>query len=293
MAENALTVIEAEPAVESAGTGYEMEISSASADRIISTASDIATKLKRIIDRQHLYDMIGDKKHVRVEGWIALARLNGFIPREVSCEPTDPDLRNRFVSRVELVRLSDGLALPAASAECGSNERRWSKADSYAIRSMATTRATGKASRMAFSWIMALAGYETTPYEEMDRSMTSSTPVAQTPQIYATPAGGLKRADASKIVGAASSRSKALGLEGIEIHGFRIINHVLKDLGLETAPANAKSPQMHEHLCRVVDSGRLDNIIRGVERYAPADSDAEPTEYQSEDPREDAPEVPF
>jgi len=32
---------------------------------------------------------------------------------------------------------------------------------------MAATRATGKAYRLAFSWIINLAGYETTPAEEM------------------------------------------------------------------------------------------------------------------------------
>jgi hypothetical protein len=32
---------------------------------------------------------------------------------------------------------------------------------------MAQTRATGKACRLAFSWIMSLAGYEPTPAEEM------------------------------------------------------------------------------------------------------------------------------
>jgi hypothetical protein len=33
---------------------------------------------------------------------------------------------------------------------------------------MAITRATAKACRIAFSWVMALSGYETTPAEEMD-----------------------------------------------------------------------------------------------------------------------------
>lgn len=33
---------------------------------------------------------------------------------------------------------------------------------------MAITRATGKVCRNAFAWVMALAGYETTPAEEMD-----------------------------------------------------------------------------------------------------------------------------
>jgi hypothetical protein len=38
---------------------------------------------------------------------------------------------------------------------------------------MAQTRATGKACRLAFSWIMSLAGYEVTPAEEM-------TPIVET-----------------------------------------------------------------------------------------------------------------
>ena len=47
------------------------------------------------------------------------------------------------------------------------SERRWNNADEYAVRSMAVTRATGKACRLSFSPIMALAGKATTPAEEM------------------------------------------------------------------------------------------------------------------------------
>ena len=57
---------------------------------------------------------------------------------------------------------------------CGSDDELdrygkpvWSTRPRYARRSMAQTRATGKACRLAFSWIMALAGYEPTPAEEM------------------------------------------------------------------------------------------------------------------------------
>jgi hypothetical protein len=56
-----------------------------------------------------------------------------------------------------------------ASAECGApGEERWHDADDYAKRSMAATRATSKACRLAFSWIMTLAGYEATPAEEIE-----------------------------------------------------------------------------------------------------------------------------
>ena len=79
-----------------------------------------------------------------------------------------------YVATVELVRMSDGACISRASAECGSSDELdkygkpiWSTRPRYARRSMAQTRATGKACRLAFSWIMSLAGYEPTPAEEM------------------------------------------------------------------------------------------------------------------------------
>jgi hypothetical protein len=47
-------------------------------------------------------------------------------------------------------------------------KQTWGSRPKYARRSMAVTRATGKAFRISFSWIMSLAGYATTPAEEMD-----------------------------------------------------------------------------------------------------------------------------
>jgi hypothetical protein len=44
----------------------------------------------------------------------------------------------------------------------------WGARPEYARRSMAVTRAAGKAYRLTLAWIMALAGFESTPAEEMD-----------------------------------------------------------------------------------------------------------------------------
>jgi len=87
-----------------------------------------------------------------------------------------------------LVRMSDGACIGRASAECGAPDELdkygkpvWSTRPRYARRSMAQTRATGKACRLAFSWIMALAGYEVTPAEEM-------TPIIEAEQTPTPPA---------------------------------------------------------------------------------------------------------
>lgn len=93
-----------------------------------------------------------------------------------------------YVATVELVRMSDGACISKASAECGSSDELdkygkpiWSTRPRYARRSMAQTRATGKACRLTFSWIMSLAGYEPTPAEEM-------TPIIEAEQVQARPA---------------------------------------------------------------------------------------------------------
>jgi len=72
-----------------------------------------------------------------------------------------------------LIRSSDGKLIGRASALCGMDEKdrygkpTWATRPEYARRSMAVTRATGKAFRLGFSWIMTLAGYAPTPAEEI------------------------------------------------------------------------------------------------------------------------------
>ena len=134
-------------------------------EEVIERASQIATQLAKIIKHRQLSTRIRDKDHVRVEGWTTLGAVLGVIPRERNTTRTEQG----FESYVELIRTSDGVVVGGASAICSWAEPRWSKADDYAVRSMAITRATGKAYRLGFSWIMVLAGYSPTPAEEMDQ----------------------------------------------------------------------------------------------------------------------------
>ena len=134
---------------------------------MVEGATAQAKVLSNLIEKQKLYSVISGRKYVRVEGWVPLARMNGVIPREISNERQED---GSYVARVQLVRLSDGQVLTEASAECGGpGEKMWNDRAPYARRSMAATRATGKACRLAYSWIIALAGFEATPAEEMPK----------------------------------------------------------------------------------------------------------------------------
>lgn len=131
---------------------------------LISAASAVAKQLKQVVIEAHLAQMIQGKEYVKVEGWTTLGMLLGLLPREISTVQ-NPD--GSYVSTVAFCR-ADGSIVTQASAECGDEtDGKWASRPPYARRSMAQTRATGKAARLAFSWIMALAGYAPTPAEEM------------------------------------------------------------------------------------------------------------------------------
>jgi hypothetical protein len=130
---------------------------------LVEKATAIADTLADIIKKKRLYTTISGKDFVRVEGWTTLGAMLGVLPREVETQP----IENGYESTVELVRANDGAVIGRGSAICTREERNWSSRDDYAVRSMAITRATGKAYRLGFSWIMTLAGYEPTPAEEV------------------------------------------------------------------------------------------------------------------------------
>jgi hypothetical protein len=135
-------------------------------DAQIEFAAKVANSLVKVIEKQHLYTNIQGRKYVRVEGWEVLGTFLGVLPRERNVTEL-PD--GSYEAFVDLVRSSDGVVVGGASAICGTDEKRWSGADRYARRSMAITRAVGKAYRTCFSWIISLAGYEPVPAEEIPR----------------------------------------------------------------------------------------------------------------------------
>ncbi len=135
--------------------------------QVIERASAIATALADVIKKQGLATQIQGKSHVRVEGWTVLGSMIGVFPVLESCEAISIDGVDGFVATVNAQTMS-GAVIGKASAYCMRSENRWNTADTYAVASMAQTRATSKALRIPLGFIMQIAGYETTPAEERD-----------------------------------------------------------------------------------------------------------------------------
>lgn len=162
--ERGLTVREAEP----------MGLARAPEPReMIALATTMANALRDIVERMHLYADINGKKYPTVEAWMTIARMDNVVAREV------PDgiaalEDGSYEATVELIRLSDGAIVGRGSALCGAEgdiagKTDWSKRPRHQRRSMAVTRATSRAFRQHYAWIMVLAGYEPTPADEMPR----------------------------------------------------------------------------------------------------------------------------
>lgn len=155
--ERALTIVESR----------EMLAETITPEGTVSLATRMATALKDIVEKQKLYALIQGKKYPQVEAWMTIARMDNVVAREVIGGILRHD-DGSYEATVELIRLSDGMVIGRGSALCGTaGDAPWEKRAEPARRSMAVTRATSRAFRQQYSWIMALAGYEPTPADEM------------------------------------------------------------------------------------------------------------------------------
>lgn len=131
---------------------------------VVEKAARVADALKDVIVRKGLFTLIQGKAHIGVEGWQLVGAMLGVTAVCVHTEPVD----GGYLATVE-ARTSDGRVIGRADALCTKHEKRgpWKQADDYARLSMAQTRATSKALKGPLGFVVSLAGYATTPAEEM------------------------------------------------------------------------------------------------------------------------------
>jgi hypothetical protein len=136
---------------------------------VLARATAAADALKGVLDRQGLTSSISGRKFVKVEGWTTLAAMMGV---SAVCTETET-LTDGFRATVE-ARMPDGRVVGSADALCTRAEKTWSQRDDYALLSMAQTRATSKALRIPLGFVVTLAGYESTPADEMPAQASPS-----------------------------------------------------------------------------------------------------------------------
>ena len=184
---------------------------------VVERATRVADSLKDVIKQRELYTMIQGKPHVRVEGWQLVGAMLGVT---AVCVET-VEVEGGWKATVE-ARTADGRVIGSASALCTKNEKRgpWKSADDYARLSMAQTRATSKALKGPLGFVISLAGYQTTPAEEM--TFIEADPVAEVEP--ATPPELINAEAAAEIVNDADGFGllETLQLAASHVAGFDV-----------------------------------------------------------------------
>lgn len=136
------------------------------ANRVV-IATRVADALKSVLESQNLIQTISGHNYVTVSGWSTLGTMIGIRVDIVSVDPFPTKARFGYKAKVELIdgrgnKVGEGEAIATSSGR---------QKEEHAVYSMSITRAVGKAFRLSLAWIMELAGYSSTPYEEMPESM--------------------------------------------------------------------------------------------------------------------------
>lgn len=133
-----------------------------------SSIMDFATNLKDLIVQNKLFTNIKGKNYVNVEGWQIAGAFTGIVPMLEKLENLSEGNLYKYQAEVSL-RDKDDRIVGRGIALCTNKEAGKKAFDEYAVASMAQTRAIGKAYRMRIGWLLKVAGYETTPAEEMSQ----------------------------------------------------------------------------------------------------------------------------
>lgn len=136
------------------------------ASATVAHATEIAAILAPALKAQKLTTNIQGKEYVMVEGWTLLAQMMGHTVGTSGTEPVTMGDDTGFVSHA-IVHDQHGNVVGSADGYCMRSEGSWRSRPAYALAAMAQTRATSRALRQRFGYVVRLAGYEATPSEEM------------------------------------------------------------------------------------------------------------------------------
>jgi len=181
---------------------------------------EAAAAFREIANTVQLYAVVqGGSKHLTIEGYQAIGLLVGITATVIHTE-RDGDA---WKATAEARRLSDGMVVGQADALCSRQERRWAKADDYAICSMASTRAQSRALRGVVAPIAKLAdpSLQTTAAEEMpDLLPTTSTGQARGGAVPKPAPVGASKTITAKQVGLVKARQANAQVDDLILLGL-------------------------------------------------------------------------
>lgn len=131
-------------------------------------AKRAADKLVDIVKKNGWSINLGGKSdHLMYEAWQTVGKYYGYTVK-TNAEFVEIKELKGFKGNAEVIDNRSGLVIGGAEAYCLRDELNWKTKTFFQLASMAQTRAGSKALRQILGFVVALAGYNPTPYEEME-----------------------------------------------------------------------------------------------------------------------------
>jgi hypothetical protein len=137
-------------------------------ERQLAFAAKASKALMGVVESKPKKVIINGKQYLEYGSWQTLGSFFGATAGTEWSKPIHDAKGVLLGYEARAVVNQRGAVISSAEAVCMKTERRWATADEYAIKSMAQTRAAAKALRNAFGWVAEMAGYQSTPAEEME-----------------------------------------------------------------------------------------------------------------------------
>lgn len=155
--------------------------------QMLRQATQVAEALMEVVKAKELSQKIGNREHIYVTAWQLLAHFYGVSAKIVDVHPIVDELTGAagFEATADALLISSGQVISSGRAMCLNNEDNWNtrpkyeyengqrkqvgevRVPSFQLASMAQTRAIGKVLSNVLRFVVAIAGYDTTPAEEM------------------------------------------------------------------------------------------------------------------------------
>lgn len=140
---------------------------------VVDEARIAARVLTDIIEQKKKPVKFNGEQYLEFEDWQTIGKFYGLACRTLDPEPMEIKTDDGVTAvggakaRAEVVDVKSGRVIGTASAWCLRDEPNWKNKPWFQLASMAQTRAGARAMRNLLSWVVVLAGYKTTPAEEM------------------------------------------------------------------------------------------------------------------------------
>jgi hypothetical protein len=154
---------------------------------MLKQATQVAEALMEVVKAKELSQKIGTREHIYVTAWQLLAHFYGVSAKIVDLRPIVDELTGAagFEATADALLIASGQVISSGRAMCLNNEDNWNtrpkyeyrngqrelvgevRVPSFQLASMAQTRAIGKVLSNVLRFVVAIAGYDTTPAEEM------------------------------------------------------------------------------------------------------------------------------